>query len=76
MTIAKLIQKLQTYPQDLKVVTEGYEDGYDDVLKIELIRIKPAQDAMWYNGSYELSKDDDALKAIFINGENKGKRIN
>ena len=31
MTVAQLVQILQTYPPDLRVVVNGYEDGYDDL---------------------------------------------
>ena len=39
MKIADLIRILQTYPQDLRVVVDGYEDGYDDLVE-ELIRVR------------------------------------
>ncbi len=31
MTVQELIRLLQTYPPDLRVVVNGYEDGYDDL---------------------------------------------
>ena len=31
MTIEELIRILQTYPQDTRVVVDGYEGGYDDI---------------------------------------------
>ena len=39
MKIADLIRILQTYPQDLRVVVDGYEDGYDD-LDEDLMRVR------------------------------------
>ena len=39
MKIADLIRILQTYPQDLRVVVDGYEDGYDD-LDEDLMRFR------------------------------------
>ena len=33
MTVAELIRILQTHPQDLRVVVDGYEDGYDDIVE-------------------------------------------
>ena len=39
MTINELIRVLQTYPQDLRVVVYGYEEGYDD-LEQDLISVK------------------------------------
>ena len=31
MTVDQLVQILQTYPPDLRVVVNGYESGYDDL---------------------------------------------
>ena len=31
MTVDELIHLLERYPSDLRVVVNGYEDGYDDV---------------------------------------------
>ena len=31
MTVGELAKVLQTYSQDLRVVVNGYEDGYDDL---------------------------------------------
>ena len=31
MTVSELIAVLQTHPGDLRVVVNGYEEGYDDL---------------------------------------------
>ena len=31
MTVGQLIRLLQSYPPDLRLVVNGYEDGYDDL---------------------------------------------
>ena len=31
MTVKELVEFLQKYPDDLRVVVNGYEDGYDDI---------------------------------------------
>ena len=31
MTIGELIQLLESYPPDMRVVVNGYEEGYDDL---------------------------------------------
>ena len=31
MTVSQLIEVLQTHPNDLRVVVNGYEDGFDDL---------------------------------------------
>ena len=41
MTVGQLIRVLQSYPQDMRVVVDGYEDGYDDLSpkQISAVRI-------------------------------------
>ena len=31
MTVKELMELLEKYPDDLRVVVNGYEDGYDDI---------------------------------------------
>ena len=31
MTVKELMKFLEKYPDDLRVVVNGYEDGYDDI---------------------------------------------
>ncbi len=31
MTVKELVELLEKYPDDLRVVVNGYEDGYDDI---------------------------------------------
>ena len=41
MTVHELIQLLAVYPPDMRVVVQGYEDGYDDLSpeQLSVIRI-------------------------------------
>ena len=41
MTIGELIRLLETYPLDMRVVVDGYEEGYDDLSpeQISVVRI-------------------------------------
>ncbi len=39
MTVAELINALQTYPPDARVVVLGYESGYDDITLIKQVAI-------------------------------------
>ena len=54
MKIADLIRILQTYPQDLRVVVDGYEDGYDDLdedlMRVREIRLDIGQH--WWEGQH------------------------
>ena len=41
MTVGELIQHLERYPPDMRVVVNGYEEGYDDLSpeQISIVRI-------------------------------------
>ena len=42
MTVAELIRMLADHPADLRVVVNGYEDGYDDLSPGRVSRIRIA----------------------------------
>lgn len=47
MTVAELIEELKDYPPDMRVVTRGYEAGYDEPY---LAKVTVAVDENWENG--------------------------
>ena len=54
MTVNELIQQLQTYPGDMRILTLGYESGYDDIgLKTKDIVFNVNNKDTWYLGSHE-----------------------
>jgi len=71
MTASELIQQLKTLPPDTKIVIRGYEDGYNDILQLRPVKIKPKPESYWFDGEFEDSDDADAIEAIDLNGENK-----
>jgi hypothetical protein len=66
----ELINHLQTLPPETKIVVRGYEDGYNDILQLKKVKIKPGVDAHWYDGEFEDSSDADTIDAIDLFGEN------
>ena len=42
MTVKELIQMLESYPSDLRVVVSGYEGGFDDIApeRISVVKIQ------------------------------------
>ena len=71
MTAQELIHQLQALPPTTKIVVRGYEDGYNNILQLKEIKIKPKADAHWYDGEYENCNDADAITAIDLYGENQ-----
>lgn len=53
MTVAELIELLKQYPSDLRVVTRGYEGGYDDLDNAEVIPLKENVHTAWYYGKHD-----------------------
>ena len=42
MTVSELIETLKAHPGDLRVVVDGYEDGYDDLSPRQISNIRIA----------------------------------
>ena len=59
LTVRQLIDRLQTYPDDLPVVVQSYEEGYDPVTQIETIAVRQRANREWYVGVYEQSDSGD-----------------
>ena len=45
MTVKELVKLLEKYPDDLRVVVNGYEDGYDDISPERVFTIRIQLDA-------------------------------
>lgn len=71
MTAQQLIQHLQQLHPNTKIVVRGYEDGYNDILKLKAIKIKTNPNAYRWDGEYDDSTDADAIDAVDLFGENQ-----
>jgi hypothetical protein len=56
LTVRELIERLQHYPDNLPVVVQSYEQGYDPVTQLEVIEVMPTPNREWYVGVYEKSQ--------------------
>jgi hypothetical protein len=63
MTVNELIEHLKNYPPDMRVLTLGYEGGYDDVgeMRSEDVAFNVNNEDTWYYGSHELTRFMDEL---------------
>ena len=74
MTVKELVELLGKYPDDLRVVVNGYEDGYDDlsserisVVKIQLdtqIHDWEGQHSDFYGSEKEIADDAQIVEAL------------
>ena len=75
MTAGELMKLLGTLPPDMKVVVRGYEDGYNDIMQLKAVKIKPDENAAWYMGEYKDSEEatlttEGGIDAVELNGTN------
>ncbi len=75
MTVRELVQALgKIEDQDARVMTSGYEGGFDDVenLNLELVDMALNVNDEWYYGAHEVAEDRyhldkfQVVKAIII----------
>jgi hypothetical protein len=52
MTIKELVQKLQNYPEDTRVLVEGYEGGFDHVDRVREGVFVADISSKWYYGDH------------------------
>jgi len=51
--IAKLIELLGQYPDDMDVLVEGYENGYDPIHSLSIKKLTGVQNAEEYDGLFD-----------------------
>ena len=57
MTVSELIEQLKNYPSDMRVLTLGYEGGYDDIdIKTEPVVFNVNSKDTWFFGRHESAK--------------------
>ena len=70
MTVNDLINKLLDYPSNMRVLTLGYEGGYNDIdLKNEEIVFNFSKNDAWYYGPHECVKftdNDTGTKCLVV----------
>lgn len=75
MKIGELISLLEGYPLDMRVVVQGYENGFDDVLseQVKVVRIQLDRGTERWDGRHqepflkkEISTDSDVVDALAL----------
>jgi hypothetical protein len=74
MTVNELIEQLKNYQSDMRVLTLGYEGGYDDInLKTKDIIFNVNSKDTWYLGSHDepgmvnnMDNDETGTKCVVI----------
>ena len=69
MNVRELISLLATYPPDLRVVVNGYEDGYDDIApeRVSVVRVELDVGRKWWEGRHrDVSGTDPRARSADI----------
>ncbi|MCX5773224.1 MAG: hypothetical protein NTX05_01225 [Fusobacteria bacterium] len=53
LTVQELIEELMKLPQEMSVVTTGYESGYDFILRPKIIKVVKIEDPYWWDGKFQ-----------------------
>ena len=73
LTVEQLIDELRKYPNNYKVLVDGYEGGFDAVLSSRIVNVEYDETKAWYYGPFE-ETDDVNTKAIYLIST-RGKRV-
>jgi hypothetical protein len=59
MNVRQLIEELQKYPPEMRVIVSGYEGGYCDTNSLEqkTIRLNVHKPSYWYYGPHDDAAD-------------------
>lgn len=65
MTIKELIEKLKEFDQDMPVVVNGYEGGFDNpVISTERIKFFDKKGSEWYFGQHE--ENENGIETVVV----------
>ncbi len=67
-TVAELITELQKLPQDLPVITTGYETGFENILKPKVVKVEYKSDNKYWDGEFQETEDKSSstFKAVVL----------
>ena len=68
MNVKQLIEFLSQQDPNMRVVVQGYEQGYDEVHLMEHVRITPNMnnDKPWWDGEFNETSSENAEIALWL----------
>ena len=60
-TVGQLVEFLKTLPQDLPVLTSGYENGFENFYQPSIIKVKHEPENMYYEGEFQVAEVGDEV---------------
>ncbi len=67
-TVGQLIEVLKSLPQDLPVLTSGYESGFENFYQPCIIKVKHEPENPYYEGEFQAAEegDDRTFEAVVL----------
>ncbi len=67
-TVGQLVEILQSLPQDLPVLTSGYESGFENFYRPEIVELKHEPENPYYEGEFQVAnvKDKNTFQAVIL----------
>jgi hypothetical protein len=60
-TVGQLVEVLKSMPQDLPVLTSGYENGFENFYPPGVIKVKHEPENLYYDGEFQVAEDGDEV---------------
>ena len=57
--VGQLVEILKSLPQDLPVLTSGYESGFENFYPPDIIKVKHEPENPNYEGEFQVAEDGD-----------------
>lgn len=67
MKVIELINILKEYTQELVVITEGYENGFNEIKQVLEILIESHPKKEWWDGEFQKT-EKNGIAAIYLQG--------
>jgi len=58
-TVGQLVEILKTMPQDLPVLTSGYENGFENFYPPSIIKVEHEPENPYYAGEFQVAEGGD-----------------
>lgn len=67
-TVGQLVDILQTLPQDLPVLTSGYESGFENFYLPEILELKHEPENPYYEGEFQVAnvKNKNTFQTVVL----------
>lgn len=75
MTVQELIKRLEAFPSECQVLVEGYENGWDTLLQVQIADLNRQKPCEGWDGEFErvAQGTEDAEQCVLLVGR-RGER--